>query len=79
LIDTYTDNSNQSTNGLGSSEQLTLQQSEAIQNYLVTRGGWTPGSVSKRSNGADMPVMDNQTPSGRAANRRIEFIITQDR
>jgi outer membrane protein OmpA-like peptidoglycan-associated protein len=62
-----------------SADQLTSQQADAIGNYLVSRGGWNQTMVTKRPNGSDMPIMDNQTPAGRAANRRIEFVITQDR
>lgn len=78
-IDSYTDNALQSGNGLVSADQLTSQQADAIGNYLVSRGGWNQTMVTKRPNGSDMPIMDNQTPAGRAANRRIEFVITQDR
>jgi flagellar motor protein MotB len=78
-IDSYTDNALQSGNGLVSADQLTSQQADAIGNYLVSRGGWSQTMVTKRPNGSDMPIMDNQTPAGRAANRRIEFVITQDR
>jgi flagellar motor protein MotB len=78
-IDSYTDNALQAGNGLVSADQLTSQQADAIGNYLVSRGGWNQTMVTKRPNGSDMPIMDNQTPAGRAANRRIEFVITQDR
>jgi outer membrane protein OmpA-like peptidoglycan-associated protein len=77
LIDSFTDNAGSASFVGGNADQLTSQQADAIQNYLVARSGWSPTAVTKRSNGSDMPIMDNQTPSGRAANRRIEFIITQ--
>lgn len=79
LIDSYTDNSNPSIHGTTSTQQLTSQQADAILRYLVARGGWDPGSVTVRSNGSDLPLVDNQTASGRATNRRIEFIITESR
>lgn len=78
-IDSYTDNAIQPGNGLISADQMTSQQADAIGNYLVSRGGWNSNALTKRPNGSDMPIMDNQTPAGRAANRRIEFVITQDR
>lgn len=77
LIDSFTDNAGTAGIGGSSADQLTSQQADAIQNYLIARSGWSPAAVTKRSNGSDMPIMDNQTPSGRATNRRIEFIITQ--
>jgi flagellar motor protein MotB len=79
LIDSYTDNSNPSIDGTTSTQQLTSQQADAILRYLVARGGWDTGSVTVRSNGSDLPLVDNQTASGRATNRRIEFIITESR
>ena len=79
LIDSYTDNSNPSIHGTTSTQQLTSQQADAILRYLVARGGWDPGSVTVRSNGSDLPLVDNQTASCRATNRRIEFIITESR
>ncbi|MFM8573136.1 MAG: OmpA family protein [Pirellula sp.] len=78
-IDCHTDNASASSLGVAGAEQLTSQQADALLNYLVSRGGWNPGAVIKHANGSDIPLMDNQTPAGRAANRRIEFIIAQDR
>jgi len=78
-IDSYTDNSLQAVTGSITADQLTAQQADAIGSYLVSRSGWNPSVVTKRPSGSDMPIMDNQTPAGRAANRRIEFVITQER
>ncbi|MFM9065599.1 MAG: OmpA family protein [Pirellula sp.] len=76
-IDSYTDNSLQAVAGSITADQLTAQQADAIGSHLVSRSGWNPSVVTKRPSGSDMPIMDNQTPAGRAANRRIEFVITQ--
>lgn len=82
LIDSYTDNSTTAFATTGSAtassaEQLTSQQADSVQRYFVSRGGWNSSVVTIRSNGSDGPLMDNQSPSGRAANRRIEFILTE--
>jgi len=77
LIDSYTDNSTTPLATASSAEQLTSQQADSVMRYFVSRGGWNPSGVTIRSNGSDGPLMDNQSPSGRAANRRIEFILTE--
>lgn len=77
LIDSYTDNSTNALSVAGSAEQLTSQQADAVMRYFVSRGGWNSSGVTIRSNGSEGPLMDNQSPSGRAANRRIEFILTE--
>ena len=77
LIDSYTDNSTTALATAGSAEQLTSQQADSVMRYFVSRGGWNSSGVTIRSNGSEGPLMDNQSPSGRAANRRIEFILTE--
>ena len=77
LIDSYTDNSTTALATAGSAEQLTSQQADSVMRYFVSRGGWLSSGVTIRSNGSEGPLMDNQSPSGRAANRRIEFILTE--
>jgi chemotaxis protein MotB len=77
LIDSYTDNSTTALATASSADQLTSQQADSVMRYFVSRGGWNSSGVTIRSNGSDGPLMDNQSPSGRAANRRIEFILTE--
>jgi flagellar motor protein MotB len=77
-IVSYTDNLGQAEFVTSTAAELTGQQATAIQKYFVARGGWNAGAISIQAGGSDLPIMDNQTPAGRAANRRIEFIITQD-
>ena len=77
LIDSYTDNSTTALATAGSAEHLTSQQADSVMRYFVSRGGWNSSGVTIRSNGSEGPLMDNQSPSGRAANRRIEFILTE--
>lgn len=77
LIDSYTDNSTSNLATASSAEQLTSQQADSVMRYFVSRGGWNSSGVTIRSNGSDGPLMDNQSPSGRAANRRIEFLLNE--
>ena len=78
-VDSYTDNTGQAGLGAVTAVELTRQQSTAIQKYLVAKGNWPSDAITSQGMGSDLPIMDNQTPAGRAANRRIEFIISQQR
>jgi flagellar motor protein MotB len=78
-VDSYTDNAGQAGLGTVTAVELTRQQSSAIQKHLVAKGTWPSDAITSQGMGSDLPIMDNQTPAGRAANRRIEFIISQQR
>ena len=44
--------------------------------YLESKGGVPPERLKSRGFGKTCPLGSNLTESGRAANRRVEFIIT---
>ncbi|KAA3655339.1 MAG: OmpA family protein [Proteobacteria bacterium] len=51
---------------------LSLSRANSVRDYLVRKG--LPGEMlSALGAGPDRPVADNETPEGRAKNRRIEF------
>ncbi|AFG37830.1 outer membrane protein/peptidoglycan-associated (lipo)protein [Spirochaeta africana DSM 8902] len=56
-------------------QQLSLQRAERIREYLIEQG-IAPNRLQVRGFGATRPLTDNDTPEGRAINRRVEFIIT---
>lgn len=56
---------------------LSQARAEAVRSYLVSRKGVNPGVLSSSGAGADRPVASNDTPEGRARNRRIEFRVSQ--
>jgi len=67
------------TDNTGSKElndALSLKRAESVKNYLVMRGV-EAGRMSTAGYGYSQPVASNDTPEGRAENRRIEFIIVK--
>lgn len=56
---------------------LTLSQAraQAVVNFLSEQG-IPPQRLSAKGFGAQQPLVSNETPEGRAKNRRVEFIVT---
>ncbi len=70
IVEGHTDNS-----GLPErNEELSLARARAVANYLVVQGV-SSDRIEARGLGARFPLTDNDTPEGRAVNRRIEFTI----
>jgi outer membrane protein OmpA-like peptidoglycan-associated protein len=57
-------------------QRITDAQANAILQYWRDRGAFGPGQLTARPAGVAQPIMDNQTPVGRATNRRIEFTLS---
>jgi outer membrane protein OmpA-like peptidoglycan-associated protein len=67
-VGAHTDNS-----GTPSENQhLSNLQAEAVRTYLVTKGV-SFGQVQARGYGSAFPLTTDNTPRGRAANRRVEI------
>ncbi|MEM1161353.1 MAG: OmpA family protein [Pseudomonadota bacterium] len=54
---------------------LSERRASAVQNYL-TNQGVAPARMAAYGQGENAPVADNNTVDGRAANRRVELLIT---
>ena len=54
---------------------LSEDRANAVQRYLVENGGVEPSRLRTKGFGPDQPIDSNDTAKGRAANRRVEFII----
>lgn len=65
------------TDSTGSHEynqRLSEQRAQAVANYLTARGVH-PSRIATRGYGETMPIADNATEAGRAANRRVEIKV----
>ena len=56
---------------------LSKWRAAAVVDYMKA-GGISPARLTSEGFGPDQPVADNATRAGRAANRRIEFSITEE-
>ncbi|HZL08548.1 MAG TPA: OmpA family protein [Prolixibacteraceae bacterium] len=57
-------------------QRLSERRAGAVSGYLTSHGGISYSRVSTRGFGETMPKYDNNTASGLAQNRRVEFLIT---
>ena len=60
--------------GVESNQQLSLKRAQTVANYLVSQGV-NPNLVSAQGRGDADPVASNDTPQGRAQNRRVELTL----
>lgn len=70
-IEAHTDASVPAT----TSVQLAGAQAQVVMDYLAQRGGIPAQQMTVSAPGPNFPIGDNQTPAGRAENRRIELVI----
>ena len=54
--------------------KLSKNRAEAVKNALVSVYGIDSGRLTSEGRGESEPVGDNNTPDGKAQNRRVEFI-----
>ena len=59
--------------------ELGQRRATSVAGYLVGNRGLDPTQVRVVSYGANKPVADNSTPSGRRRNRRVEILVFQER
>ena len=57
--------------------KLSKQRAEAVRDHLVRRGKVAPERLEAEGYGSDRPIGDNETDTGREANRRVEFVIVE--
>lgn len=67
-IEGHTDN----TGNAAYNQQLSLKRAEAVQNYLTAKGV-KKDQIKVAGFGEEQPVSSNDTPEGRAKNRRVEL------
>jgi len=62
-----------STGSRALNQRLSQARAETVRQYLIDRGV-EPHRLTARGYGPDQPVADNNTPDGRAMNRRVELV-----
>ncbi|TWU60381.1 putative lipoprotein YiaD precursor [Rubripirellula tenax] len=77
-IEGYTDNAPIYGGGYASTHQLTAAQASAVLDVLSRRNGMPPNQLFTVAQGSNNPRQSNETPAGRAANRRVELVIYPD-
>jgi outer membrane protein OmpA-like peptidoglycan-associated protein len=65
-----------STGGAARNRELSKLRAESVRQYLIGRG-IAKGRMVAKGFGPDRPLMANDTPEGREANRRVEFNIVK--
>ncbi len=60
--------------GVDNNQQLSLKRAQTVANFLVSQGV-NPNLVSARGLGDADPIASNDTPQGRAQNRRVELTL----
>ena len=70
LIEGHTD----STGDAAKNQDLSKRRAEAVKSVLVSQFSVDAGRLTTDGLGATKPMDTNDTPAGRAQNRRVEFV-----
>jgi outer membrane protein OmpA-like peptidoglycan-associated protein len=70
LIEGHTDSTGDAAHNI----DLSKRRAEAVKSVLVAQFGIDGARLSTAGLGATKPVASNDTPAGRAENRRVEFV-----
>jgi outer membrane protein OmpA-like peptidoglycan-associated protein len=73
LVEGHTD----STGSRETNEQLSYERADSVRQYLISQGV-SEANMQVTGRGPDVPVASNDTPEGRARNRRVEIILSGD-
>lgn len=77
-IEGHTDNAPLYGGTYTTSHQLASAQTSAIFEQWTRRNQLPASQLSTLAHGSNYPLQDNQTPAGRALNRRIEIVIFEE-
>ncbi len=58
---------------------LSLARAHSVEQYLVRALNLAPDQTTLTAKGPDEPIADNQTPEGRALNRRVELRVVAEK
>ena len=74
-VEAHTDSGNLYGGAFATQYQLASAQAQAVMDQLVRRNTLPTQQLTVVAHGPNFPRGDNQSPAGRAENRRIEFVI----
>lgn len=78
IVNGYTDNApigpELKRQGVNTNEELSQKRADAVMQYLISQGV-KPDNISAHGYGEANPVASNDTPQGRAQNRRVELTL----
>ncbi len=77
IVEGHTDNVPIKTATFPSNWELSAARATAVVRYIANKGGIDPKRLSAIGFGPNYPISPNNTPAGRASNRRVEFIFTK--
>jgi OOP family OmpA-OmpF porin len=60
--------------GAARNRELSRQRAESVRQYLISKS-IAKARLQAKGYGPDKPIAGNDTPEGREANRRVEFVI----
>ncbi|MEE9373325.1 MAG: TonB-dependent receptor [Saprospiraceae bacterium] len=72
LIQGHTDSQGKAENN----KALSQKRADAVRDYLVSKG-ISVSRLMTNGIGEDLPIADNNTATGRAQNRRVEFVVVR--
>lgn len=70
VVEGHTDSRGTDANNL----KLSQARAESVRSYMVSQGV-KPGRISAVGKGESQPIASNETPEGRANNRRVEIVV----
>ena len=73
IIEGHTDSQGSEANN----QELSQRRSEAVRDYLVQRG-YPASHIQSQGRGEGSPIAKNDSPEGRANNRRVEIVIARE-
>lgn len=77
-VEGHTDNVPIKTNEFKSNWELSVRRGTEVVRHLIERGGVPPQRISAAGYAEYRPVVDNNTMTNRALNRRIEIIVAKN-
>jgi len=60
--------------GISTNKELSLKRAQTVMNYLISQGV-NPATLTAQGMGEADPVASDDTPQGRAQNRRVELTL----